>query len=104
VPARRPVKLPGGRNKPRCNPGGGGILDSHAPYEIWDIAAEEIKTVNGHEVKKPDFKTPAAPDSVMIVTIGNPEIYETVKAQFEPLGYKVCHGLPQIMKEEVNSI
>jgi predicted O-methyltransferase YrrM len=70
-----------------------GILGRDFHYAIWDIAAEKIGKAGGCDVAYPDFVTPAKSGDVMIVTISDEDIYQSVRERFEPLGYTVVHGL-----------
>jgi predicted O-methyltransferase YrrM len=86
-----------------------GILDALAHLDfsfdprplIWDIHALTINEISGHAVELPDFTSPAKPGQIMVITIEDKTIADRVRAQFEPLGYKVCHGvkeLPETLK------
>lgn len=70
-----------------------GIFD----FQIWDRRAESIQEINGHAVLKPDFNTHAKDGQVMTVIIESDEIFEEIRKQFEPLGYRVFHGLDKYM-------
>jgi len=72
------------------------ILDNDFPYELWDIAAEKIGEIHGHKVNVPDFETTIETNCIIVVTIGDYGIFRKVKSQFEPLGYKVVHGIHKI--------
>ena len=64
-------------------------------FTIWDIDAERIGEVEGYKVTLPDLETLAAHGQAMIITIEDEKIAAEVRKQFEPLGYRVFHGLKE---------
>ncbi|MCL2078883.1 MAG: class I SAM-dependent methyltransferase [Oscillospiraceae bacterium] len=66
-------------------------------FPIWDIAADKIGQINGHPVTLPDIKSPAAPGQIMIIMIYDRDVADKLRAQFEPLGYRVFHGVGEYM-------
>ena len=73
-------------------------------FPIWDIDAESINEIEGYRVLVPDFETPAKPDQSMIITIENEEVAKEVRNQFEPLGYRVFHGLKSYFTSKSHNI
>ncbi|GHU41379.1 hypothetical protein FACS1894111_03580 [Clostridia bacterium] len=55
---------------------------------IWDIAADKIGEICGHRVTVPDYSSSGI-KKTLIITIWDEQIRETVRVQFEKLGYTV---------------
>jgi predicted O-methyltransferase YrrM len=70
-------------------------------FRIWDQNALYIKTVFDKHVTLPDFETLARPGQIMVITIENIEIANTVRNYFESLGYTVYHGVKQLIQKWV---
>ena len=73
-------------------------MDINFDYQIWDKNAENIQKAGVSRVSLPDFETKARPQQIMVITIANQSIYDTVRKQFEHLGYTVYHGVGSLIK------
>jgi len=58
-------------------------------YQIWDIAADAIQVLHDKPVMLPDINSNARPGQVMVIMIENSNIANTVRTQFESLGFTV---------------
>jgi hypothetical protein len=67
-------------------------------FSIWDINASTIKKIFDHTVEFPDFTNPAKLGQIMVITIIDKIIANQVRAQFEPLGYTVYHGVKELLQ------
>jgi len=70
-------------------------------FRIWDQNAHNIKAIFDKQVTFPDFETKARHGQIMIITIENIEIANIVRNSFELLGYKVYHGIKQLIQQMV---
>jgi FlaA1/EpsC-like NDP-sugar epimerase len=74
-------------------------LQITGPLTIWDMRAAQIGGIDGVNVHDPDFESRAPQDApIMLITIADTNVAAQVRAQFEPLGYTVCHGLREYMR------
>lgn len=60
-------------------------------YTIWDINAQNILTVQGERVSKPDLET-VVRGKTAVITIGEPFINFTVSRRLALLGYNVINA------------
>lgn len=67
-------------------------------FQIWDINAVNIEKVFDKPVRLPDFESRAKPGQIMVITIENRKIADSIRTQFESLGYTVCHGINSWLK------
>ena len=67
-------------------------------YQIWDKNAENIRKLQEYDVALPDYVSKANEGDIIIVTIGDYEIFQCVRKQFEPLGYSVFHGYEEALQ------
>ena len=79
-------------------------LGWHFDCPIWDINAEQIGEINGCPVSKPDFAIPAQSGERVCVTIDDPQVFTRVQGQLVPLGYRVFHGLRELIRDMRNSL
>ena len=73
-------------------------------YAIWDIDAERIGEICGCPVSAPDFETPAKPGHRVVITIVDYQLSLQVRNRLERLGYRVFHGLRELVEDIRNPL
>jgi len=68
-------------------------------YQIWDINAERIGAINGCPVSAPDFETPARSGERIVITVDDKQVFSQVRGQLVRLGYRVFHGLRELVED-----
>ena len=69
------------------------FVDIKFDFPIWDINADKIGDIGGHKVTLPDYESTAAYGQEMVIMIHDKQIADELRAQFEPLGYRIFHGI-----------
>ena len=68
-------------------------------YPIWDLNAEQIGEIVGCPVFMPDFDNPAKPGASVVITIDDKRVFTQVRGQLVQLGYRVFHGLGELLED-----
>jgi hypothetical protein len=64
----------------------------HFEFPIWDVKAEEIVSIEGHNVLPPNLGRPVK-EIKLCVMIERDDVFTQIQSQMEPLGYTVFHGI-----------
>ena len=67
-------------------------------FRIWDRNADKIKEICNKPVSYPDFETKVN-GTVMVITIANKIIANSIAEQFEQLGYTVYHSIKALTQK-----
>jgi len=78
-------------------------FDIEFNFQIWDMNADNIKKIFDKPVILPNFETKARLGQIMVITIDGKKIADSIRKQFEPLGYIVYHGIKSLFSEMARS-